>query len=54
MEPKEFKSSVPMDFDGDGDIDIVDADSSSGNLYLIKKFWFKFFQRTHTGSLIRR
>lgn len=41
-EPKEFKSSVPMDFDGDGDIDIVDADSSSGNLYLIRNSGLNF------------
>jgi len=41
-DPTEFKSSLPFDIDGDGDTDILDADSQSGNLYLLRNAGLNF------------
>ncbi|MBP52468.1 MAG: hypothetical protein CMI27_04920 [Opitutae bacterium] len=37
-----LKSSTPFDFDEDGDQDILDADSSDGNLYLLRNSGLNF------------
>lgn len=40
--PQQMKSSIPIDYDRDGDYDIIDADSSSGNLYLLRNSGLSF------------
>ena len=40
--PQQMKSSIPFDYDRDGDYDIIDADSSTGNLFLLRNSGLNF------------
>ena len=40
--PLEMKSSIPFDYDRDGDYDIVDADSTTGKLFLLRNSGLNF------------